>query len=184
MIDINDYDALEKYIEQGICKIIGYNFVNKDNIDKVVSKVIFYNHKYDPSKNMSYDSYIYMIVKTACLSIYKETYTRRTRKNKFIKNYLIDRQPTIDKYKESSESFMYLVDTIINNDNITHEERTILEKRYIESKSVKQVAFELSIKKKDVHRIIKNVILKIRSLYKNIESLEEEVEVKHGKIIS
>jgi RNA polymerase sigma factor (sigma-70 family) len=184
MNDIADYEALEQYIERGICKIIGPNFVNQDNIDRISSKVVVYHDKYDSTKNMSYDSYVYMIIKTACMSIFRETFAKRNKKSKLLNAYIHDKKPSLDRYNKHSESFMYLVDVIIEHKDITAQEKSILEKRYVECKSVRKVAEELGLEKKDIHRIVKNSFIKIRELYPDIESLEKEVELKYGKIIN
>lgn len=183
MFDVKDYAMLEKYIECGISKIIGKEFVNQDNIDKIVSKVIKWNDKYDPSKGMAYKSYIHMIVKTQCMTIFSKSKRKENYGFRKLKQYAKERLVEINRRKDINEPSMYLSEIIINDKDLLENEKIILEKHYIQSITINKIAEELKLEKKDIYRVINQAILKIKNKYKNLDNLKGEVEKQYGKLI-
>jgi DNA-directed RNA polymerase specialized sigma subunit len=180
MIDVKNYEKLEKYIECGISKIIGKRFANQDNIDKIVAKVIKYNNNFDSSKKMAYSSYIYMIVKTSCYSIFKNS-KKTTNTNRKLNSY---KKYKIDNLTKDNESLMLVVDKIMNDDILSDLEKSIIEKKFLESKNIRQISEETGLSKNKINKIVSDSILKMQSSYSSIDKIKEEMEIEHGKIIN
>lgn len=180
MIDVKNYEKLEKYIECGISKIIGKKFANQDNIDKIVSKVLKYNDKFDKSKNMKYTSYIHMIVKTECYSILKNS-NKSNNINKKLKLYKKYKIENIDK---NNESLMMVVDKILSDDILSDLEKSIIQKRFLQSKNIRTISKETNLTDNKVNKIISDSILKMQSSYSSIDKIKEEMEIEYGKIIN
>lgn len=177
MIDIKDYENLEKYIECGISKIIGKRFANKDNIDKIVSKVIKYSSKFDESKKMSYKSYIHMIVKTSCYSIFKNSVKVKLDKKKLA----LYKEHRINNSEKDNTKMMLVVEEIMNDNVLSELEKEVIRKKYLESKTVKSICSELNLEKNEVNKIANKAILKMQSNYSSIDKLQEKAEMKYGK---
>lgn len=183
MFDVKDYAMLEKYIECGISKIIGKEFATQDNIDKIVSKVIKWNDRYDPSKGMAYKSYIHMIVKTQCMTIFSKSKRKDNYTFRKLKQYASERLKEVNRRKDINEPCMCLSDIIINDKELPDIEKTILEQHFIQSISIKNIAKEHKLEKQDIYRIMNQAIIKIRNKYKNLDNLKSEAEIQYGKLI-
>lgn len=178
MIDIKNYESLEKYIECGISKMIGKRFVNKDNIDKIVTKIIKYDSKFDPSKKMAYSSYIHMIVKTTCYSIFKSSNKIKLNNDK-LKLY---KQHKISNADKDNASLMIVVDKIMSDNILSDLEKSIIDRKYLKSQSVRKICEELNLKKGTVNSILNTAIFKLQNYYSSVDKIREEVE-EYGQII-
>jgi len=171
-LNIKDYEFLEKYVSYGIKKIIGKEFVTKDNIDEIVSKLIRNEPKFNPDKGASYNTYIFMIVKTGCFSIKKKTILK-SQKNKRLfneyRNVLTQREKnkkTEEQHKDITASVNRVLDRI--------EDKTLkekIEKVFFDRKSYRVVAEEYKTTERDLRSEINKEFTKLKRYFYSLEGL-------------
>ena len=180
-LNINDYEALEDFVKKGITKIIGTSYVNIDNINTIVSKIIKYHDKYDESKGCQYETYIYMIVKTCCYTIKKKSYRKKAKEIR-----VLDAAKKKDKIRfERDNSYsdrVYEIKTglhIFNSitDKTTKDKMSMI---FFEKLSYSKVAAKFKISEAQLKKEIKATLKSLKLKYSNINNAYKEMEANNG----
>jgi RNA polymerase sigma factor (sigma-70 family) len=169
-LKITDYNLLEKFASNGIRKIIGNQYVTQDNIDKVVSKIIANEHKFNPEKGAKYTSFIFTIVKNVCFSI--TTNVSKKKKNFNISNYQ-QYKINIDERNRSEFKKIHFnaIEDILDKINESTREKII--KIYYDGMSYRKVAELYGISNRDLRKEIRNELVRIRNIFHTKNKLLE-----------
>lgn len=177
-----DFKKLEQEAIRYLIKFLGKKYVNQDNIDTMVRKLLQSMQTFDSTKKASLSTYLYqralwtaMHIKKNVIKTYKENVASLDLALTKDSN---GREITLyDVIPQKEESNINMMDKILQSKFLTERDKDIIHMIYVEDKTLQECATKYGVSPQGISQALKTTLLDLKICYKSREHLKSISEI-------